>query len=387
VTITSDVVAPLVVTPGAVIIPPSSSQQFSAKTYASDGTLQPASNVAWKATGGFISKGGMYFAGRTPGAFRVVATSPTGQSDTSAVTIGTLSVVSLAVSPVTVSLQSGQAQQFTATATLSDGSTKSNPSVTWTATGGTITSSGSYTAGSQAGSFKVNATVSGAALTASSTVSITVPSSSGRTYSSLFPLTENPISDGGQWINGGTVGLDWTNVSTAGGQAIGHQVGASHTDATALLTGPWGANQQATARVFSVGTLNEACYSEVELRLRSSLAAHSNRGYEIGFKVSQSSQAYLIVVRWNGALGNFTVLLNRTGSQYGVKDGDIISAKMVGNVITAYKNGVQMGQVTDNTYTSGSPGMGFNLENSASGCSGTNGKYGFNGYSATDVVP
>ena len=80
-------------------------------------------------------------------------------------------------------------------------------------------------------------------------------------------------------------------------------------------------------------------------------------------------------------------MLNRSGSQYGVKNGDVISAKMVGNVITAYKNGVQLGQTIDNTYASGSPGIGFNLENGTSGCSGTNDEYGFNGYSATDVVP
>ncbi len=148
-----------------------------------------------------------------------------------------------------------------------------------------------------------------------------------RTYSTTFPLTENPISDGGQWINGGTVGLDWTNVSTTPGRAIGHQVGASYTDATALLTGAWSPDQRVTATVFAAGALNEECYSEVEMRLRSSISAHSNRGYEVGFKVSQSSVAYLIIVRWNGALGDFTYLANLHAAQYGVKNGDVVSAR------------------------------------------------------------
>ena len=35
-----------------------------------------------------------------------------------------------------------------------------------------------------------------------------------RTYTTNFPLTENPISEAGNWINGGSVGFDWSNVST-----------------------------------------------------------------------------------------------------------------------------------------------------------------------------
>src|SRR5260221_2997308 len=56
------------------------------------------------------------------------------------------------------------------------------------------------------------------------------PSDGGMSYSTSFPLTENPISEGGRWVNGGLLGLDWTNVSTTPGLAIGHQVAASYTD-------------------------------------------------------------------------------------------------------------------------------------------------------------
>ena len=40
-------------------------------------------------------------------------------------------------------------------------------------------------------------------------------------YSTSFPLTETPISEGGNWINGQTVGLDWKNVNTKPGLAYG----------------------------------------------------------------------------------------------------------------------------------------------------------------------
>jgi hypothetical protein len=36
-----------------------------------------------------------------------------------------------------------------------------------------------------------------------------------------FPLTEDPISEGGNWIGGGTTGLDWNNVQTTPGFANG----------------------------------------------------------------------------------------------------------------------------------------------------------------------
>ena len=204
-------------------------------------------------------------------------------------------------------------------------------------------------------------------------------------YTTSFPLTENPISEGGRWINGGAVGLDWTNVSTQAGLAIGRQVGASYTDATALLTGTWGPDQMVSATVHTVNQ-NDACFQEAELRLRSAISAHVNKGYEISFKMSQTSAAYVIIVRWNGPLGNFTYLFKPArDAKFGIKDGDVISASVVGNVITAYKNGAQMARVTDNTYTAGNPGMGFNLESAPAGCSGTNGDYGFTSYSATDA--
>jgi hypothetical protein len=201
-------------------------------------------------------------------------------------------------------------------------------------------------------------------------------------YTTAFPLTENPISEGGHWINGQTNGLDWHDVSTTPGLAIGHQSGSSYTDGTALLTGSWGPTQTVEAVVHATNPM-EPCYQEVEMRLRSTLTAHSCAGYEISFKATKSSGSYLIIVRWNGKVGDFTYLKNVTGMQYGISDGDTVKATIVGNVITAYVNGVAMGSATDATYATGSPGMGFNLETSTASCVGTNGDYGFTRFTAT----
>ena len=203
----------------------------------------------------------------------------------------------------------------------------------------------------------------------------------GRVYTTAFPLTENPISEMGNWISGQAVGLDWHDVSTTPGLAIGHQSGSSYTDGTALLTGSWGRAQTVEAVVHAVNP-KESCYQEVEMRLRSTLTAHSCTGYEISFKATKSASAYLIIVRWNGPVGDFTYLQNSTGAQYGIAEGDTVKATIVGNVITAYLNGVAVGTATDSTYTTGNPGMGFNLETSDASCIGTNGDYGFTRFTA-----
>jgi len=204
-------------------------------------------------------------------------------------------------------------------------------------------------------------------------------------YSTTFALTENPISEGGNWVNGKAVGLDWANVSITPGLAVGNETGPNLSDATAVLqTMDWAPDQKATAQVATTGAPLDACFQEVELRLRTVIAAHSITGYEINYKFSTNSTGYMQIVRWNGTFGDFTILQSFDGTQFGVTNGDTVTATIVGNVITAYKNGVQQGQATDSTFSNGSPGIGFNLNNEVGGCPATNPNYGFSSFSASD---
>jgi chitodextrinase len=212
---------------------------------------------------------------------------------------------------------------------------------------------------------------------------VTLAQGSTISYTTAFPLTENPIAEGGRWINGGTVGLDWTNVSTTPGLAIGLESGFNgYDDPTAILTGTWGPDQTAEATVFTTHQ-NASIFEEVELRLRTTIAPHRITGYEILFSARSGASAYTQIVRWNGALGNWTELDGRGGQQYGIKTGDVVKATIVGNVITSYINGVEVLQVTDSTYTSGSPGIGFYLE----GATGVNSDYGFTSFTAVSNAP
>jgi YVTN family beta-propeller protein len=195
-----------------------------------------------------------------------------------------------------------------------------------------------------------------------------------RSYSTRFQLDEDPISEGGKWINGEKDGIDWYNVITKNGIAYGAVTQGDYTDPTALLTGTWGKNQKVKARVFSRNQ-TEKYYQEVEIRLRSRIAPHLCTGYEVFWRCLKTPNAYAEIVRWNGKIRDWTSLKKLTGAQYGVKDGDLVEASIVGNVIKGFVNCVEVISVTDDTFSEGSPGIGFNY-----GVGETNGDFGFTSY-------
>jgi len=205
------------------------------------------------------------------------------------------------------------------------------------------------------------------------------------TYTTHFPLTEDPISEGGQWRNGAKDAFDWTDVRTAHGLAFGTESGGKRTapqeydDSTALLTGTWRPDQTAQATVHFVNP-DDRINEEVELRLRSSLSPHKATGYEILFRAFGGANSYCEIVRWNGPLGDFTYVGRAKGTRCALRDGSVVKATAVGNVITAYIDGVQVVQARDDTYTSGNPGMGFFLYKAT----GVNADYGFTSFTAWD---
>ena len=206
-----------------------------------------------------------------------------------------------------------------------------------------------------------------------------------RIYTTNFQSTENPISEGGNWTSGRAHGLDWADVLTTSGLARGCAAPAGcaglvpYDDPTAILTGDWGPDQEVRAKVYSVNQ-TESYYQEVEIRLRSTLRAHICTGYEIFFRCLKTPNAYLNIVRWEGPLAKFTYIWQHQGTEYGVADGDVVRATVLGNRISAYINDRLMATVEDNTYLTGSPGMGFNY-----GCGDTYGDFGFTSFTAMEL--
>src|SRR5882724_7064555 len=125
------------VSPTSTSVASGSSQQFSA---AVNGSTNKA--VTWSSTGGTVSSSGLFTAPTVSSSTKVMVTA-TSAADTTkrasanvAVTSAT-STISVTVSPTSTSLTSGNTKQFTASV---QGTT--NTGVTWSASAGTISSSG-----------------------------------------------------------------------------------------------------------------------------------------------------------------------------------------------------------------------------------------------------
>jgi hypothetical protein len=197
-------------------------------------------------------------------------------------------------------------------------------------------------------------------------------------YSTGFSLQENPICEAGRWANGGTDGQDWADVAASSGRAFGTLSTVGYSDPTAILTGTWSPDQTVEATVFCVNPTIDY-NQEVELRLRSAITPSVSTGYEVFFRCLKTDAGYAQIVRWNGTLGDFTSLALQSGADYGVADGDVVKATIAGNVIKGFINGVEVVSATDDSFTGGNPGMGFNY-----GVGDTHTDFGFTHWSATD---
>jgi hypothetical protein len=208
---------------------------------------------------------------------------------------------------------------------------------------------------------------------------------SGQNYSTSFPATERPLSEGGCWINGKTTGVDWADVTTLPGLAFGKELPSQYADPTAVLTGEWAADQEAEAKIRVEKPLSGCC-REVELRLRTTIVPHSITGYEILCSVT-STDPYLTVVRWIGPLDNFSYIGR---AKVGCADGDVLKAVVVGDTISVYLNSAKVLEAKDRQFLSGgSPGIGFwDTSNDIWRQLGLRkwGAFGFSFFSATDNV-
>jgi hypothetical protein len=216
-----------------------------------------------------------------------------------------------------------------------------------------------------------------------------------RSYSTHFQLDEDPISDGGMWLNGRADGIDWIDVISKNGVGYGavSRMGVperrveqgnlegstpeeaapegDYDDPTAVLAGAWGRDQHGKARVFSRNPTEEY-FQEVQIRLRHTMKPHSCTGYEVFWRCLKTEGGYAEIVRWDGKVGDWTSLKRFAGPEYGVEDGDLVEATIVGNVLKGFINGVEVISATDDTYSEGAPGIGFNF-----GVSDTNVDHGF----------
>lgn len=202
-----------------------------------------------------------------------------------------------------------------------------------------------------------------------------------RSYRTDFAHDENPISESGLWLNGKADGIDWADVVVSNGvvhggptrmnvaEARAEQGNAAETgtaaagdydDPTAVLSGEWAPDQHGKGVVHVVNPTDEF-FQEVQIRLRSAIAPHSCSGYEVFFRCLKSDEAYAEIVRWNGAIGDWTSLERQVGLAYGVGDGDLVEATIEGDLIRGFVNGKELISARDDAFGQGAPGVGFNF--------------------------
>jgi hypothetical protein len=192
---------------------------------------------------------------------------------------------------------------------------------------------------------------------------IVVPSS----YSTTFPLTENPLSESGNWLGGATDGLDWLDFQTGSGNAYASAASGpappTYNDSVAILKSS--AFAAANDQYAEIVVRREAGYApdadslthENGMFVRAAVSANSITGYEAYVNCGGNFG----IVLWNGAAGDFTPL-SVTGVGPGVPaDGDRYRFGAQGTSLIFWEwNGsswTQVGIATDATIASGQPGM------------------------------
>ncbi|MFI5088939.1 MAG: choice-of-anchor R domain-containing protein [Terriglobales bacterium] len=204
----------------SVTVAPASASLLAGGTQQFTATVTGTSNTAvtWSATGGSISWGGMYTAPTTAGTYTVKATSAADTTKSASATVTVSApVVAVSISPAAASIRTGGTQQFAATVTGT-----SNTAVTWSASGGSISSGGMYTAPTTAGTYTVKAT-SAADNTKSASATVTVAATT--THSATLSWTASTSSVVGYNVYRATQsGGPYTMINTA------LQAGTSYAD-------------------------------------------------------------------------------------------------------------------------------------------------------------
>lgn len=182
-------------------------------------------------------------------------------------------------------------------------------------------------------------------------------------FTTSFSATEDPISERGIWIVDGTA-----RVVTASGRAFGTSSGGGvfAGDSRARLNRSFGPDQSVSAVIAKSASTQS--FQEIELHLRTA----QGTGYEVFL---EQGGAYLACAKWNNAVGpspvegvDYNIIQGGGGSVATPNNGDVLSATIVGNTITASINGVQIWAldirtdqhgVTISTWKTGGVGIGF----------------------------
>src|SRR5437879_2606196 len=252
-TLPSNSVVQVVTSPDTVTLEPAVIQQFRAygRTEAGDSV---AITMTWSATDGAISSAGLYTAAPFQGDYEVTASVLQASATASATPQGVArghsivhvrsnpQLAQVVVVPRSVSLGTGGTQPFVAYGRQNNGDSVA-VNVTWSAQGGTISSSGLYAAGSVPGGYVVTGTASGIAGTALLAVtnvavaSVAVsPAAATMSMGATQQLSASPKDAAGNVLTGRVITWTSSNTAIATVSATGLVTGVAAGTATITVT-------------------------------------------------------------------------------------------------------------------------------------------------------
>ena len=209
----TDPLSGVAVSPESIMLDPLQRYQFQAFGRGAAGDTVPV-NANWSATAGSITSSGMYTADTSDNDAAVTASVPlSGVTLTGTSLVRKRRVIAIVLAPSSTTLPANTVMQFTARGIRNSGDTVS-VNVNYSATGGTITSGGMFTAGTVPGDYRVIAAYNRRGLADTAVVTVNAAPVA------LVTLSPNPAS----LSVGGTAQLSATLTDLAGNVLTGRSI-------------------------------------------------------------------------------------------------------------------------------------------------------------------
>jgi len=259
-----DAPSTVTVAPSPRGVPAGGTATFAATVRDQHGNVNATASVSWSTNAGSITSGGVLTAQTTAQTGRSVTATAGSASGSATVDVYPAAVDRIVVSPASATLYLNRTQQFTVTVYDAYNNVNASVAVSWSATGGSITTGGLYTAPSVGGSVTVTASAEGKSGTATVTVrreahvdamatyKAGVPSSSFRKGQDTVDVRTTVRDHENNLVRGGaTVTIEFVSAGgvehTATGTTDAHGVASvSYALPQSARTGEW------TARVTSI---------------------------------------------------------------------------------------------------------------------------------------
>jgi hypothetical protein len=193
-----------------------------------------------------------------------------------------------------------------------------------------------------------------------------------QSFSTTFDGTENPLSEGGAWRNGGgTFAADWQAMESTPGKCFGVGTTETFEDCVACIEPTFMAfapNQRVRARIFREVGYTAPSTHEAQLLLRANL--NSNNTIDCYEALTQIGSSLCVLVKWRGAIGGFELLPVELLNSFTLQTDDYVIVEVNGTnpavievyheragVVNIWERAEDDGSVNGAVITSGQPGI------------------------------